>query len=122
MNTEAFTENATRLAVAVAPEDLGVGDYVTVLNEIAEYPSFLWNNDGGYSASTEPVRVQWRAFGGGMPFRVKAICLPFALLKNPKGKHKTVDLRGCQLVRLSLDYARAAWLAMRKKKKRKTSR
>lgn len=119
VNTEFSTDHETALAAMIAPEDLRSGDYVSLLNEVIEFPSWLWNCDTQLAPGSEIVRVQLRARDGGTPLKVKAICLPFVLLKTPKGKYRTVDVRGCQLVRLSLDYARCAWIAMRKKRKEK---
>jgi len=110
------------LAETVAPEDLCVGDYVAILNEINEYPSFLWCRDPELNPPHEPIRVQWRACDGGKPFKVRAVCLPFVLLKNPNGKHKSIDIRGVQLVRLSREYAKRTWSVMRKKRKRRRRR
>ena len=33
------------LADQSAPDDLRCGDFVSILSEIAEYPSFLWCHD-----------------------------------------------------------------------------
>lgn len=121
--TDVQTDNPaeeTALAATVAPEDLRCGDYVSLLNEVFELPSWLWNCDAPLAPGHEYVRVQLAARDGGTPLKVQAICLPFVLLKTPKGKHRTVDLRSCQLVRLSAEYARRAWIAMRKKRKRKS--
>jgi hypothetical protein len=41
--------------------------------------------------------------------KVKAICLPYVLVETPKGRHKTLDLRQCRLVRLGDGYAKKAW-------------
>jgi hypothetical protein len=103
----------TSLAATVAAEDLCVGDVVTILNETHEYPSFLWCSDSQMVPANEPVRIQWRSPDAGVPFKVKAVCLPFVLLRAPFGQHRTVDLRKCQLVRLSREYAKRAFKALR---------
>ena len=117
--TETSTDDETALAATIAPEDLRCGDYVSLLNEVFEFPSWLWNYDAQFGKGNEFVRVQLPSRDGGTPLKVKAICLPFVLLRTPKGKYRRVDLRGVQLVRLSREYAKRAWLAMRKKKKQK---
>ncbi len=117
LQTELSADDETALAAMIAPEDLRCGDYVSLLNETFELPSWLWN-DGPLISGGEVVRVQMRAADGGIPFRVYAVCLPFVLLKTPKGKYQTIDLRGCQLVRLSRLYANRAWMAMKKKNRK----
>ena len=111
------TRNETSLAMVLAPEDILPGEFVAPLNEIHEYPSFLWDQD---ESGSSLVRVQLRADKAGKPRKVIAVCLPFVFLKTAKGRHLTVDVRQCQLVRLSRDYARRVWKISRKKKKRKT--
>jgi len=116
MKSPATTNCKTDLVRSLAPEDLRCGDFVSVLNEIGEYPSFLWDCDSRVLADDEPVRVRWRADEGGIPLRVKAICLPFVFAKAPWGRHRILDLRQCQVVRLSARYARLAWKSLSKEK------
>ena len=110
-------DNESALAATIAPEDLRCGDYVSLLNEVFEFPSWLWTRDAQVAPGSEFVRVQLPASDGGTPLKVKAICLPFVLLKTPKRKYRTIDVRSCQLVRLSEDYAKSTWAAMQKKKR-----
>ncbi len=117
MKTQTTTSCETHVGRPVAPEDLRCGDFVSVLSEIAEYPSFLWNQDSQLLAPNEPVRVQWRPDDAGLPLKVKAICLPFVFAKAPAGHRRLLDVRQCRLVRLSSGYARSVWKALRKKKK-----
>jgi len=112
----------TQVAKPVAAEDLRCGDVVTVLNEISELPSYLWCGDAQMLSPHEPVRVLWRGGGGGIPLKVKAICLPFVLVKSPAGCHGTLDVRESQLVRLRTDYASTAWQALRKQARRRRRR
>ena len=105
------------LAASVAPEDLQCGDFVAVLSVIHEYPSFFWCCDSTMSPREEPVRVQWSTHDDGTPLKIKAICLPFVFVKDAAGKHRTLDIRHCRLARLSRDYGRKVWKALRKKEK-----
>ncbi|MCA9055443.1 MAG: hypothetical protein KDA75_16495 [Planctomycetaceae bacterium] len=111
-------DTTTSLAATVAAEDLHPGDMIAVLNEVCEYPSFLWNLDGQMSPPEQPVRIRWRANDGGTPLRVEAVCLPFVLLKDPAGVYRTVDVRQCDCVRLNVDYARLAWKRLQRGRKR----
>ena len=46
MKTTTETNFQTTVAARIAGEDINQGDYVTVLNEIVELPSFLWSCSG----------------------------------------------------------------------------
>ncbi len=62
---------------------------------------------------------------GGVPLKVKAISLPFILVKPPGQNCETLDIRLCRLARLDQDYAKLAWQELRKpfvKAKRKRSK
>jgi len=119
MKTSTTLQPETCLARPVAAEDLMRGDVVAVLDEIAEYPSFLWCFDSQVVPTGQPVRVQWRTTDGGQPLKVKAVCLPFVLVKLRGGRHKTLDVRQCRLVRLSRDYARRVWKTQTKRKRKR---
>lgn len=105
-----------KLAASVAGEDLCVGDDVAILNQILEFPSFLWDYDAAILSPHEWVRIPRAARGAGTPFRVRAICLPFVFLKAPNGKSRTVDIRQVQLVRLDKSYAKLVRKALRRRK------
>jgi hypothetical protein len=85
----------------VAGEDLKPGDFVTVLTEILELPSFLWCCDHATSAREEPVRMRYLPRQSGEPFKVIAVCLPFVYTKGAHGKLATFDTRKHQLVKLA---------------------
>ena len=109
------------LARSVAAEDLRRGDIVAILDEIYELPSFLWSCDTHLLPPQEPVRMKWRTTDNGRPLKVKAICLPFLLVKAPCGKAETLDVRKCQLVRLNRNYAKRVWKKLRKRDQTGTS-
>lgn len=116
MTTPVTTTFETHVGRSLAPEDLRPGDLVSVLTEILELPSFLWCHDSQLLAPDEPVRMPWRPDDAGTPLKVKAICLPFVFVKTPNGEGRILDMRRCQLVRLSSDYARSVWRAFKKQK------
>lgn len=103
------TNCESHTAKILAAEDVRCGDFVGILREVVEYPPFFWDCAGEASVPREPVRVPVRAADGGVPLKVKAICLPFLLVKTPQGQHRTLDVRQCELVRLGSDYAALAW-------------
>jgi len=117
MNSQESSTVASDLAKMVAGEDLRVGDFVAMLNEVVEFPSFFWCCDSGLLPPHETVRIQWKARSAGEPLKVKAICLPFVLVKKAGGKCRTLDIRQCQLVKLSPRFAKKAYKAFKKPKK-----
>ena len=119
METTTETNDQTTVAARVAGEDIKRGDYVTVLNEIVELPSFLWSCSGTTLPADEPVRIRYRPSDAGKPFKVVAVCLPFVYTKRPKGGTTTFDTRQKQLVRIDPDNGRAVWKRLRKALKKK---
>jgi hypothetical protein len=105
-------ENAT-LAKALAPEDVRTGDFVAVLDEICEMPSFFWN-DGALAPRDELVRIRCTPTAEAVPMKVKGVCLPYVLTKQPSGASRTIDVRKSRLARLDRRYGRAAWKAYKK--------
>jgi len=118
MANKLSTTDSTFLAASVAPEDLTCGDFVAALSEVVEFPSFFWNDSVG-AAPGELIRLRSAASDAGTPLRVKAICLPFVLVKWPCGRLRTIDVRQLQLVRLKKPYAKAVWRALRRQAKKK---
>lgn len=122
METTTETRSQTTVASRVAGEDIRRGDYVTVLNEIVEFPSFLWNCSSSTLPADEPIRIRYMPTDDvGQPFKVVSVCLPFVYTKRRKGGTKTFDTRQNQLVRLDPNCGHAVWKGLRKslKKKRK---
>ena len=120
MNTFKQIYHDTDLAKSLAAEDIHRGDVVAILDAVYEFPSFLWNSDPHLLSPQEPVRVRLSGQCAGKPLKVKAICLPYVLVKLPNGRHGTLDTRRHRLVRLSDGYAKMAWKQYRKKRKKKS--
>ncbi len=117
MKTDFPTTENTTLAASVAPEDLKCGDFVAVLNEVLECPSFLWF-DLEATKRDELVRIRCIPADSGMPLKVKTICLPFVFVKPPVGQCKTIDVRKVQLVRLHERYGKTVWKSLREQQPR----
>jgi hypothetical protein len=100
-----------RLSVAkpLAPEEVRPGTFVAVLHEIIEWPSFFWCCDALVLAPDEPMRMRLLPYRDSTPFKVKAVCLPFVLVKTPLGERRTLDVRRCRLARLNRKFARQLW-------------
>lgn len=108
MNTPMQDREESSVAAMIAPEDLRRGDYIAVLSEIIELPSFLWNETIP-SGRSELVRVRRLPTEDRAPLKIKAICLPFIFVKLPSGTFETIDVRLASLVRLERRYAKAVW-------------
>ena len=114
-----ITMSANRTSQILAPEDIAVGDYVALLQISYELPSFLWC-DGAPAGTTEStVRISCIPHRSGVPLKVKAVCLPFLLVKSPGRKPRTIDVRKCRLARLDAGYAKTAWRALKLQRRRK---
>ena len=109
------------VARSLAAEDLRCGDFVGILHETVELPSYHWTCDGSLLPPDELIRIVYRPTEGGTPLKVKAICLPFVFVKHPSGQHQTLDVRRHQLVRLNGAYARLVWKTMSKAQQQSTS-
>lgn len=116
MNTTSETDFRTTVAARIAAEDIKAGDFVTVLNQIIELPSYLWNCSGTPLSPDEPVRSRYIPPDAGLPFKVVTVCLPFVYAKRTQGEISTFDTRQHQLVRLDQESAREVWNLMRKAK------
>lgn len=119
METTTESHFATNVATCVAGEDIKTGDYVTVLNEIVELPSFLWGCSGATLPADEPVRARYLPDEAGQPLRVFSVCLPFVYTKRTDGGTEIVDTRQSQLVRLDPVSGHTVWKRLRKSRKKK---
>ena len=108
MKTRLQASESSSIAALIAPEDLRRGDFVAVLSEVIELPTFLWN-DALPSGRGELVRLRRLPTEDRAPLKIKAICLPFVFVKSPSGQHQTLDVRLATLVRLEKDYAKTVW-------------
>ena len=118
MNITTEYDCATSVAARVAGEDIKQDDYITVLNDVVEFPSFLWAASDSRLPPEEPVRVTFQPGHAGYPYRVITVCLPFVYAKRPKGGMEIFDTRTEQLVRLAPHSGRAVWLRLRKAAKK----
>ncbi|QDV69344.1 hypothetical protein Poly24_30590 [Rosistilla carotiformis] len=112
---------ATAVAARVAGEDIQPGDFVTVLTELVELPSFLWACSSLTLPAEEPIAFRFRPQETGKPLKVFTVCLPFVYAKNDRGAVVTIDTRLKQLVRLDRQCARKVWKQLRSKTRRKRS-
>lgn len=107
------SQSVTALARSLAPEDVRVGDFVAPLHETVDFPSFFWCCDAELTNRIETVPIRFVAQGSGVPLKVKAVCLPFVLVKHPLYGVHALDVRCHQLAKLDRDYGKTAWKAFR---------
>lgn len=113
MKKQVVSQLEPRAAATVAGEDLASGDYIALLNQTVDFPSFLWDSCGASLSPHELVRLTTIPANAGRPLRVIAICLPFVYAKTPSGKTATIDTRRTQLVRLDRRCAKVIWKELR---------
>lgn len=114
--------NACKLAKTLAPEEICPRDFVAQLYEVQEYPSLIWCDDNYATSREELIRIQYTPENGGVPLKVKSVCLPFVLVKHPRGQQFMIDIRRVKLARLDREFAKTAWKSLRarsSKRKRK---
>jgi hypothetical protein len=111
---------AATLARALPPEDIRRGDYVALLYEVFEYPSWFWCDDSALLPREEVVRIRYTPRDEAAPLKVRAVCLPFVLVREPSGRERTLDVRRVRLARLDREYAAAAWKAYKAASKKRS--
>ena len=114
MKTTSNTLRQTSLATTVAGEDIVCGDYVAILRQTFEVPSYLWDSCGNGTPPGQPVQLTLIPCDAGTPLKVVAACLPFVYVRAPGGMIETLDTRRMQLVRLDRDCAKRVWKEMKK--------
>jgi len=107
----------TTIARMLAPEDIRIGQYVTVLYAISEYLPTLPSHDDARCRSVEPIRVRWLPSQAYPPMEVKAVCLPHVFVRLPNNHLHTLDVRECEFGEVSREYARCVFTASRTKRK-----
>ena len=110
----------SKTAKVLAPEDVRAGDYVALLHEVHEILSFWWCGGIGTIRPDDPVRIPFIPKNGGVPFRVRSVCLPFILVKAPSGKVRSLDVRRYRLARLDRTHALVVWKACKKSRRKRT--
>ncbi|MCP3902870.1 MAG: hypothetical protein GY715_04465 [Planctomycetes bacterium] len=106
------------LARVLRPEDVRPGIYVAVLYRIIEFLPTSCLEDHRLGVP-QPVRLRWLPWDGGAPLKVKDVCLPFVLVRPPKGRRQVLDVRRVELARLDSGFARRATAELRRRRKRK---
>ncbi|MEM7456972.1 MAG: hypothetical protein AAF456_21690 [Planctomycetota bacterium] len=106
-STVSETPFNTDVARMTAPEDVRVGDYIALLTETCQYPTFFWNTlDNNVLPPEDPVLIKYKPHPDDGPYKVLSVCLPFVFVEQPNGCTRIFDVRQCELARVSDDFAR----------------
>ncbi len=104
------------IARDVAPEDIAVGDYVTVAHVTYEFVRLC---DRSFDDAVKTQRVTLMCPSAGQPWKVVSICLPYLFVRAPEGHHDTLDVRRHRLARLSEAYGNEAFKRLKTMRKAK---
>ena len=107
------TLSDSAVARPLAPEDIDRGDFVAVLDEMHEMPSYYWHGDVTMYPPDMPIRVRLLPTDELKPLVVESVCLPFVLTRQPTGEPRTLDVRRIRLARLDARFGNLAWEAYR---------
>lgn len=105
------------LSATVAGEDLSAGDFVSVLVQTFEFPSFFWPCGEHALAPTDVVRLTVVPSEAGELLRVVGVSLPFVYVEKAVTGIAVIDIRSTQLVRVAPDTAKVVWKKLRAKPK-----
>ncbi len=111
---------------AIHPEDLSVGDYITVLQQTHQIGTFAWCSiDAHQFPPNEAIELTIR--GQFAALEVKDICFPFLLCTDDADEVHVIDSRSNQLGKLApsfVDNFKKANKALEKKldKKKKSKK
>ena len=119
MKTNIKTQYEPRIASTVYGEDIARGDYVALLNETVEVPSYLWDSCGVSLPPQELVHLKLIPCDAGQPLKVIEVCLPFVYAKSANRETITIDIRRLQIVRLDRRCAKTVWKELRSPSKKK---
>lgn len=97
----------TRAIRSIGPEDLREDDYVAITATTVEYIAFWCDEPWQPSPPVRRARITPET--SGVPYRVVRVCVPFVLVRDPKGRHHTLDVRRHELAKLDESYAKKAF-------------
>lgn len=118
MSAKCKSQFESKVAATVSGEDLACGDYVALLTETVDVPSYLWDRCETPLSPHEMVTLKLIPEDAGQPLKVVAACLPFVYAQTPNLETVTVDTRRAHLVRLDRKCAKVIWKKLRSKGKR----
>ena len=85
---------------AIHPEDLLVGDYITVLHQTWQVATYAWCSIDTYQfPPNKPIEISIRGYFDAL--KVKDICFPFLLCTDNDDAVHVIDSRSYQLGKLA---------------------
>lgn len=113
------SENAAPTVTRRLPaEDIRIGSYVTVVQQVTEVISCLWCGETAAADRAQPVLYRHTPDDSGEPKKVLAVCLPFVFVEDLHGTPSTIDLRYAELTLLSPEYIEVVQRKLRKARSR----
>jgi hypothetical protein len=100
-------ENQT-VSRPLAPEDIRVGEFISVLQVVAEYLPGCWCDVNEHQPPMAKRFVHLPTEGCD-PMEVEGVCLPFVLVKTHEGVPRTLDVRRYRFAQLEKSYGRRAF-------------
>lgn len=100
----------------IAPEEVRVGMYIAVLHVVAERVPGCWCDVSAFE-KLEARRFVRLPLEPSEPLEVMEVCLPFVLVKEPRGCMRTLDVRRCRFAELSRRYGRRVFGMLREASK-----
>ncbi len=106
----------------IGPEDVRVGDYITITHEVLEFFVCANATEYGQEPEIKLKRMAVMPYGAGRPYKVVSVCLPFVLVRTMTGERCTLDLRQHHIARINKVFGKEAFKKEKdeqKEKKRK---
>jgi hypothetical protein len=113
MSTKSEKNQESGIARPLAPEDVRAGDYICVMKVLQEYMPFWAILEESWK-KPELIRLTWMPADSGTPLKVVEVCIPFVLVQQVDGTHKTLDLRRHGVGRLSDRFGSRAFKRLRR--------
>ena len=106
---------------AIHPEDLNVGDHVTVLQQNHQIATFVWCSiDAHQFPPNELIEITARSEFEAL--KVKDICFPFLLCTGIEGETHVIDTRSHQIGKLAPSFVRSLKKARKAQKQKKADK
>jgi hypothetical protein len=97
----------------LAPEEIRPGDYVAVLRIVCEV--FTEDTFATFPLrSRAPVQIEVLPCGDLSPVQVVSVCLPWVLVEDAKGAHRTLDVRRVRLCRVGDRFGKKVFKKLKK--------